>query len=98
MTSSRRTLALLRLGGDHDAGQTLGLEQAIELLGVDPACGQHQVADEPTAGQRGLRDVRRGGVPEVGRERGDDADAARRGRPEVFVVDLDAGMQSSLRV
>ena len=82
---------LLRLGSDHDAGQTLGLEQAVELLGVDPAGGQHQVADHTLPGQGSLRDVRRGGVPEVGSERGDDADTACGGRPQVFVVDLDAG-------
>jgi hypothetical protein len=42
------------------------LKQVVELLGVDPASGQHQVADEPAAGQRGFATSAAAAYPTLG--------------------------------
>ncbi len=66
---------------EREPGESLGVEQSVELFGVDQAGCQHQFPDHPLPRQRGLGDVRRGGVPEVRSECGDDADTSCASRP-----------------
>src|SRR5687768_8979631 len=75
---------------DREPGQSLRVEQAVELFAADKAGIQHQRPDAPSTGQRGLCDVRRGGIAEIGSERGDDADTPRGRGLQVLEVDLDA--------